>query len=265
MVDCDAYRKLVDKVCKQKSTFSDDIFCWCSDCKEINLWTYWQGKDCKDVKIMVVGQDWGNPCLEKNNLTMENIRAKRNYFFNQNDLSKTKYVTDRSLCELFDSIGYKNIIENKYDNLFFTNFFLGYRGGNKKETGGMKRTTMMQDAKYFEELVSVIKPQVIICLGMLTYECVVDSLKQKEKLRIKSLRDYCDKIDDGTNYVDIPEKEVRVYGMIHCGASGVNINRKQGSKTPKEMSGLDLMKQDWKNVLEYLKDNKIDLNFEPMK
>ena len=27
---------------------------WCDDCKEINLWTYWQGKGNLDAKIMLV-------------------------------------------------------------------------------------------------------------------------------------------------------------------------------------------------------------------
>ena len=33
---------------------------WCADCKEINLWTYWQGRGNLDAKIMLVGQDWAD-------------------------------------------------------------------------------------------------------------------------------------------------------------------------------------------------------------
>lgn len=231
MIDYNAYQELVKKVRQQYQTRQDDEYCWCPDCEEINLWTYWQGKDSKDVKIMVVGQDWGNPQLPKNTQTIKNIRAGKNYFYNQSDLSELKYQTDKSLCTLFDSIGYHDIITNRYDDLFFTNFFLRYRKG--RETGKM------------------------------TYECVINSLQPdtEQKFRIHSLREYCDKIDAGTNYVDFAQSQIRVYGMVHCGATGVNINRKRGSKTPKDKSGLDLMEQDWKSILDYLKDKKISLNF----
>lgn len=261
MIDYNAYQELVKKVRQQYQTRQDDEYCWCHDCKEINLWTYWQGKDSKDVKIMVVGQDWGNPQLPKNTQTIKNIRAGKNYFYNQSDLSKLKYQTDKSLCTLFDSIGYRNIITNRYDDLFFTNFFLRYRKG--RETGKMSRKAMMEDAQHFRELVSAIKPKVIICLGKMTYECVINALQPdtEQKFRIHSLREYCDKIDSGTNYVDFVQSQIRVYGMAHCGAAGVNINRKRGSKTSKDKSGLDLMIQDWKSILDYLKDKKISLNF----
>lgn len=125
----------------------------------------------------------------------------------------------------------------------------------------------MEDAQHFRKLVSAIKPKVIICLGKMTYECVIDALQSdtEQKFRIHSLREYCDKIDDGKNYVDFTQSQLRVYGMVHCGAAGVNINRKRGSKTPNDKSGFDLMVQDWKAILDYLKDKKISLNYNPMK
>ena len=52
---------------------------WCDDCKEINLWTYWQGRGNLDAKIMLVGQDWGCPWDPNYQPTMEQIRkAKTN-------------------------------------------------------------------------------------------------------------------------------------------------------------------------------------------
>ena len=47
---------------------------WCDDnedsiCKEINLWTYWQGynyaKFRPEIDYLLVGQDWGNPFFRK--------------------------------------------------------------------------------------------------------------------------------------------------------------------------------------------------------
>ena len=43
MVDDIAYRKLVDENYKKQHNSDNertDLFEWCNDCKEINLWTY---------------------------------------------------------------------------------------------------------------------------------------------------------------------------------------------------------------------------------
>ena len=103
MVNRAAYEKLVKEDCKKNHLCKGektDLFEWCPDCQEINLWTYWQGKDAKDVKIMVVGQDWGNYHHPKNIQTMENIREHRNYFYNKGTESSMVYQTDKSLYEL---------------------------------------------------------------------------------------------------------------------------------------------------------------------
>ena len=265
MVNKAAYEKLVNEDCKKyhlDKGEESDLFEWCPDCREINLWTYWQGKDAKDVKIMVVGQDWGNYHLPKNTQTMENIREHRNYFCNQDTENSTVYQTDKSLCVLFESIGYKDIINNRYDDLFFTNFFLKYRAEGCKETGGMSRTNMMRDAASFSALVDATRPKVIICLGMLTYECVIDALRPGEKCRIGKITDYCDLIDNHKNYTDIAG--VRVFGMVHCGASGVNVIRKKGTRTDKNKKGIELMIQDWKEIKKYLEDKDIFLNLKPV-
>ena len=48
---------------------------WCEDCKEINLWTYWQGRNHMDAQIMLVGQDWGCPWDKPAMAVMENVKA----------------------------------------------------------------------------------------------------------------------------------------------------------------------------------------------
>ena len=121
---------------------------------------------------------------------------------------------------------------------------------------------MMRDAKNFVGLVDAINPSVIICLGKLTYECVIDALKPEGKCRVGKISDYCNLIDNGENYTDIAD--IRVFGMVHCGASGINVNRKKGSKTDKSITGLELMLKDWQVVKNYLESKNEPLNTCPM-
>ena len=74
--------------------------------------------------------------------------------------------------------------------------------------------------------------------------------------------DYCDLIDNHKNYTDIAG--VRVFGMVHCGASGVNVNRKKGTRTDKNKKGIELMIQDWEEIKKYLEDKDIFLNLKPV-
>ena len=111
---------------------------------------------------------------------------------------------------------------------------------------------MMRDAKNFVALVSIVKPKVIICLGKLTYECVINALKLKKNFRVGNIADFCKLIDSRKNFTDV--NGMRIFGMIHCGALGVNINRKKGVRTYNK-SGIELMKDDWQAVQDYLTNN----------
>ena len=77
----------------------------CDDCKEINLWTYWQGKGNLDAKIMLVGQDWGCPWDDSSQPTMDEVRKAnegRAYDYLHNNPSPT----DANLTQLFNELGY---------------------------------------------------------------------------------------------------------------------------------------------------------------
>lgn len=63
------YLELVDEV---KQDYKDKLrknsnitLKGCDYCREINLWTYWQGlgyaENTPEIDILLVGQDWGNP------------------------------------------------------------------------------------------------------------------------------------------------------------------------------------------------------------
>ena len=61
------YKNLVAKAKASCSTYEigqetqPNQLYWCKECEEINLWTYWQGRNQLDADILLVGQDWGNP------------------------------------------------------------------------------------------------------------------------------------------------------------------------------------------------------------
>ena len=73
MVDEKRYKELVKECIEKHGNYKDKVFGGINsfdNCKnhevlasEINLWTFWQGRGHKNVKIMLVGQDWGNPSL----------------------------------------------------------------------------------------------------------------------------------------------------------------------------------------------------------
>ena len=95
---------------------------------QINLWTYWQGFQIKDVDkgvdILLVGQDWGSPSADSK--TMESIRLiqsgnKQAKYFKENGISDT----DKNLVFLFENCLHCRIKSNvPGKRLFFTNYSL---------------------------------------------------------------------------------------------------------------------------------------------
>lgn len=181
---------------------------------QINLWTYWQGYqyndiDDKGIDILLVGQDWGNPDKDKETITrIEAIQSgKRDISYNDH-----ASITDLHLIELFKCFGCDIRKSDPGLRLFFTNYSLGYRKGS--EQGNMTKALLLADKRLFDNLVSAIKPKIIICLGQLTYEVVTG---QKTK-------DFKDQLANGIPFVSLfPQIEsTKVYGVAHCGALGTN-------------------------------------------
>ena len=183
---------------------------------QINLWTYWQGYQLKDidykgVDILLVGQDWGNPWKVSNKSVISGIRdmqAGKEYCY------ETSSVTDLTMARMFKAFGDDVDImkSNPGMRLFFTNYSLGYRCGS--ETGGMTKTIMKQDKELFEDLVFSVRPKIIICLGRITYEMVSG----------KSADGFASRLKKGEPFKSFfpGEKSIPVYGVAHCGARGRN-------------------------------------------
>lgn len=241
------YRTLVDRakeVCRarvKEGSYGNgkikftDCDTWLTDkCNEINLWTYWQGHgltDFSDVKIMLVGQDWGSEKFETDSI--KRIQEIQN---NERDIDYDKHMkstTNRNLYELFLCLGYD--ISKPSPHLFFTNYSLGYRSDS--ETGDMTKTLLRQDKEAFDKLVDIVQPKVIICLGKIVSEMVIGG----------TINDFGKTLDHGVISSNHPtHNDIKVYCVGHCGSRGVS-NR----------GGIENMKNDWLNIKKDIEQNKL--------
>ena len=208
------YLEVVNKAKKAKRIGSKKIEF--QDCEiwlngnQINLWTYWQGYqltdiDEKGVDILLVGQDWGNPSNNERLLSViKNKQAGIDASY------EAISPTDKNLVKIFSAFGVDILKNEPGMRLFFTNYTLGYRIGS--ETGGMTKTIMRQDEELFNDLVLVIRPKIIICLGKITYEMVSGIIA----------KDFIQTLRKGIPFkAPFPLNEkILVYGVAHCGSRG---------------------------------------------
>ena len=206
---------------------------WYEDCHEINLWTYWQGRGCLDPTFLVVGQDWGCPSGEE--ALINNIKEI------EKDDSVPYIVgkpspTDSTLAYLFERVLCRDILNNRFDDLFFTNLCLGYR--TKGTSGNLKKSWLKKDYEFFSRLVAILTPKIVICLGRATFEGVLEALAIKKP----KIRGYNKFIVSEEN--PVRGREMLIYGFAHCGLMGT-LNRNERKST-----SLDLQVKDWGKILE---------------
>lgn len=214
---------------------------WCEDCEEINLWTYWQGRNHLDARIMLVGQDWGCPWDADYLPTIEQVK-KANLGCKYDYLNNNPSPTDANLARLFRELGYD--ITRSCPDLFFTNLILGYR--TKGFSGGYKREWAEHDTGFFKELADIIAPIVILCLGRSTFEGVLSALDVSQTAPTK---DYNAFIESQANPVAVTLKDGKtayVFALAHCGAMGT-LNR-----NGKKSTDLNNQLEDWRRIRAYL-------------
>ena len=232
----EAYARLVSDVRADYLNGSRELK-WCDECKEVNLWAYWQGRGHMDAQIMLVGQDWGCPWdSESAAAVMNNVRdmndGKNVYYMTGND-----NPTDRLLTVLFQSIGFD--ITKDDPRLFFTNFVLGYRV--KGSSGNFKRKWANEDAAYFRRLVDIIRPRILLCLGKDTAKSVLNCFGLPMP---KGSYNNVIKSKENPFRVSLPGGSVYIFALAHCGVMGtLNRNRGSGKKTSP-----DLQIQDWSRI-----------------
>ena len=244
-----AYRALISDVkdfyeAQGKLRDNEPVYLtWCDACKEINLWTYWQGRGNLDAEIMVVGQDWGP--LEQNPQVLQNIREindklRMDYYHDPNSM------TDCNLVELFCSIGIHIDKGARDPRLFFTNFVLGYR--NHRLTGGYKSRWIRENEGFFRRLAEIIDPGIIICLGRNVFTGVTRALDQS--VRMGNYNAFITGSQNPVAVTLLSGKKAYIFAMAHCGAIGT-LNRNR-PKDPGGRKGIDLQKEDWARIKAYL-------------
>lgn len=233
------YRWLIEKArASYPAEGSAAELTWCDACEdEINLWTYWQGRGSLNPDILLVGQDWGNPYpkLGKTFLPVEQIKTGPPY-----EVSEL-FPTDQNLIALFrQALGID--LNRKNENLFFTNLVLGYRTGN---SSGTLNTPLSQDQAFFKELVNILRPKIVICLGGATFDAALAAYGESRSYSGK----FIPALDAGKTVADIDG--IRFFGMGHCGTLGC-MNRMGNRKGAGTDAGLQMQIQDWKQIRDYL-------------
>ena len=213
---------------------------WCEACREINLWTYWQGRGRLSPKILLVGQDWGSPWDDP--IMMRKIVAmNRGEAASYMEGNESK--TDKNLVELFECIGCD--ITVPHPELFFTNFVLGYR--HHGTSGGFQRRWADHDSDFFRELADILQPQVILCLGRDTTQAVMEALGGK----FRCPKGYNAFLDSQANPMaaHLPGgAAVQVFALAHCGVYGT-MNR----SPVKSSRDLSLQVEDWVRIKPWLR------------
>ncbi len=218
----------------------------CKICKEINLWSYWQGGvDHLNADILLVGQDWGRfndsnyPVLSNiiSSRSLSDSTTKRYY-----EMNTSIFTTDSNLCELFESIGIKNIASERNLRVFFTNFVLCYRTKESPTSGSFNNKWAENCSEYFVRLVNIIEPKVIICLG----KSVCYSVMKAANVSLPR-KSYNAIIETCAQKAKIGNVSCMIFPMAHCGTFGT-MNRNRG---PGE-NGLSLQKKDWLKIVPYI-------------
>lgn len=215
------------------------------DCEEVNLWTYWQGRGKLDSKVMLVGQDWGSPWDDSAVETMKQV-SLANQHLPYDYLHDNPSLTDKYLIELFKEINYE--VRYPCDGVFFTNFVLGYR--NKGLSGGYQNVWAVHDKGYFRELVSILEPKVILCLGRATFAAVLSSFDVHLSPGIGRYNQFIESNRNPVSATLEDGQEIHIFALAHCGALGT-LNRNRGKDKPEDI--LTYQKQDWRKILPYIK------------
>ena len=248
-----AYKNLVRKMQERYPRFGEcdaELYAPFVDgefiCREINLYTYWQGldyaKNTPPIKFLFVAQDFGSIFEGYDFARLKRMnRGERNVPYCDEKFNESS--TDKNLFKLFAVLGYD--LNRRYSELFFTNFCLGYR---REKSVGMTKDWMLRDADLFKELCEILEPENILSMGKRTFECVSEALTG-ESCNVKNFNAFLESHDEIIFRVN--GNPVKIYPLSHCGEFGI-INRNEN------FSPLAPQFRDWGDVKKSV--NKIDMS-----
>jgi len=269
MQKAQAYIKLVEKVTNlyippvksgkvTLEAFGNDY----GGCKEINLYTYWQGlnyaKNTPPIKYLLVGQDWGSKSQISDTFA-ERIKkinqGKSEIPYIDTEHDKNIFTTDKNLIELFRQLGYgitenESIEHKRYPELFFTNFCLGYRKENSSKN--MSKELMEHDIEYFQDLCKVLEPENILCLGKLTFRYVYESLTGKKATKLKYYNKGYNYFIEHHEKISVKYIKSTIYPLAHCGTIGT-MNRNRDVEAGAMKMSLNKQMKDWSKIAQETK------------
>lgn len=233
--------------------------------EEHNLWTYWQGRDVRHPKIMVVGQDWGSVEQSKKyfeyikNHPEEKLVSYVQVKKDNPEMKKSEFMTDRELqCFFNKHLGYTDICQNQHKDLYFTNLIPGFRNGTSStgnSSDAQKEITedVLTD---FKQLLEILHPEFIICLGRIVSESIDRAYNGAESIiaRTSNFNAFLEK----ELYADVPQpivldlgngNQTKMFILAHMGGLGranrMRFFRKNHIKRTVE--------DDWAIVANYIK------------
>lgn len=171
--------------------------------------------------MLLVGQDWGCFRPEFTLGAMRKVHPDQKLYDRKCNGDKNS-ETDRTLCELFAELGYDIATDgddSRYPgdirDLFFTNFVLRYRCGNiSGRPDSVWKIWQGNCAGYFQRLVQIIRPKVILCLGKNVYNSIA-AVAGCPGVN----RDYGLFVEKGPRQMDFGDVTAWVFPLFHPGAS----------------------------------------------
>jgi uracil-DNA glycosylase len=233
----DAYDALVEKVNNfDKDKLKEMQLVPCMSCREVNFWTYWQGgREHLNADILLVGQDWGAIDYSKEpiaDLVVNHPEALKDFCY----MRENKNITNQNICDLL-AVMYPDVDfrsdRNTQKQLFFTNFVPWYRLPGANISGGYDKRWKEPSTEIFIDLVSIVKPKIIMCLGQKTYNNICDAFNIRNA---KKGKNYTEIIEKGCQEAIVDGCKIQVFPLMHPGFWGTKART------------IDKQKEDWELV-----------------
>lgn len=219
-------------------------------------------------KIMVVGQDWGS--VEQSNKYFEFIKNHPDakvvsYVQVKEDnpkMKKSEFTTDKELQQFFNKyLNYPDICKHHHEDLYFTNLIPGFRSGSSStgNSSDAQREITEDVLNDFKDLLEILHPEIIICLGRLVSESIDKAYNGAESIIAKTgnFNAFLEKelhedilhpivLDLGNGY------QAKMFALAHMGGLGKSNRTRYYKDTQNKKTVMD----DWKVVANYIKANR---------